>query len=287
MRRFLPLACLLFAGLALLQPLRALERRPERSSPLDLAVKGLVEGLPKGKTGYLRWSDLATLPQTKLKITGEFIPGEQEVTVVFVSDLLKALPVKKQADAIVATCVDGFVSVFRQDFVARYRPFIVLEIAGVPSSAWPPKGITYNPGPYPITVSSKLVPEAETYRDIEHKKPWGVGTIEFVSYADEFKPIYSGRFTNLSPGAKVGREIWINSCVCCHAGPDHLVAGTKADRPYAVIQAYALSAPDYFKHYVRNPQDEASCAQMEAHPHYSDEELDDIVAFIAAGAPKA
>ena len=277
----------ILATLILAASAHALELRPARTSPLDLAVQGLVKGLPPGKTGYLTWADLATLPKSKIKITGEFIPGEQEVTVVYLADLLKALPLEAKADTVLATCVDDFAAVFPQSFIEHYKPFIVLEIAGKPSSAWPPPGITYNPGPFPITVSARLAPDVDRYRDIAHKKPWGVGTIKLVSYQEEFKAVYTGPWAHLSKGAQEGREIWIHSCLCCHAGPAHLFAGTKANRPYPVIAAYAVYSPAYFKSYVRNPQDEATCAQMEAHPHYSEEELDHLIEFIAAGNPKA
>jgi hypothetical protein len=286
MKRLLPALGAGLLVLCLASSLRALELRPKRTSPLDLEVKGLVRGLGPGQSGYLSWADIASLPKSKLKITGEFIPGEQEVTVVYLADLLKALPVDPKADTVLGTCVDGFAAVFPKDFIAHYRPFIVLEIAGKPSSAWPPPGITYNPGPYPITVSARVAPDAASYRDIEHKKPWGIGMIKLVSYAEEFKAVYTGPYAHLSAGAADGREIWINSCLCCHAGPASLFAGVKADRPYEVLVAYALYKPTYFKSYVRNPQDEASCAQMEAHPHYSDAELQHIIDFIVAGLPK-
>ena len=265
----------------------ALEFRSEPSSSLDLAIKGGLAGVPKGATRYLRWSDLATLPKSKIRITGEFVPGEQEVTVVFLSDLMKALPLAPGVDTAVATCTDGFVTLFKTSFIEHYHPFIVLEIAGKPSSAWPPPGITYNPGPYAITVSARLAPDAGSFLDIEHKKPWGVNALEFVTYSDAFKDYYSEAYAAVSDRAKAGREIWMNSCLCCHSGPVSSFAGTKSGRPYAVVAAYALSAPAYFKRYVRNPQGEVTCAQMDAHPHYTDEELNALIAFIAREPAKS
>ena len=270
----------LFVVIAASTLAKALELRTASSSSLDLAIKGGLAGVPKGEVRYLRWSDLATLPTSKIRITGEFVPGEQEVTVVFLSDLMKALPLQPTVDAALATCTDGFATIFKTSFIGHYRPFLVIEIAGRPPSAWPPPGVTYNPGPYAITVSERLAPDAHAYLDIEHKKPWGVNALEFVSYADCFRNAYSGSFSSLSARAQAGREIWMNSCLCCHAGPAATFSGTKSGRPFAVVKAYALTAPAYFKRYVRNPQGEVTCAQMDAHPHYTDVQLDQLIAYI-------
>ena len=159
----------LFVVIAASTLAKALELRTASSSSLDLAIKGGLAGVPKGEVRYLRWSDLATLPTSKIRITGEFVPGEQEVTVVFLSDLMKALPLQPTVDAALATCTDGFATIFKTSFIGHYRPFLVIEIAGRPPSAWPPPGVTYNPGPYAITVSERLAPDARAYLDIEHK----------------------------------------------------------------------------------------------------------------------
>ena len=66
----------------------ALDLLPARSSPDDLAVSGLVAGLPEGAAGYVRWADLRSLPTVRLRITGEFGPGARELTVVYLDDLV-------------------------------------------------------------------------------------------------------------------------------------------------------------------------------------------------------
>jgi hypothetical protein len=270
--------CLLAAA-----PAGALELHRERSSSYDLALTGRLAGIPDGETRYARWSDLRTLPTSHVTLDGEFVPGPQVLTVVFLSDLWKALPVAARADTFLATCADGYASVFTAAFIENYRPFLVLEINRKGPKDWPPPGLDYNPGPYVVTVSAALVPAARQFPDIEHKKPWGVTTLEVASYAERYKGIYSGKWADLSPSAQKGRETWVNSCASCHAGPAGIFGGTKADRPFQVIAAYAGHDRPYFVRYVRDPRSLVPCAKMEPHPHYTDEDLSRLIAFITAG----
>ena len=254
----------------------------EKSSPYDLALTGRLAGVPAGDKRFVRWTDLRALPTTKLRLDGEFVPGEQEVTVVFLSDLWAALPRGAGADMLLATCDDGYASIYRERFIADYRPFLVLEINGQGPEKWPPAGLTFNPGPYVISISPRLVPAAATLLDAGHKKPWAVTTLELANFAERDRDSFSGRWAALSARAVAGREIWINSCASCHRGPGATFGGTKADRPFEVLVAHAAYNRDYFKKYVRAPTSVMAGAKMEAHPHYSDAQLEQLIAFITA-----
>ncbi len=273
------------AALFLLAAARApaMDLHRERTSPYDLALTGRLAGVPAGEARYAAWSDLLALPTTKLTLDGEFVPGPQVLTVVFLGDLWKALPVGPGADTILATCNDGYAAVFTSGFISRYRPFLVLEINGKGPADWPPPGLEFNPGPYVITVSAGLVPAAAKFRDIEHKKPWGVTRIEIASYAERYAGAYSGKWADLDTRAKDGREIWINSCASCHPGPGGIFGGTKADRPFEVIAAYAGYDRSFFMEYVRDPKSLVKSAKMEPHPNYTDNDLLNLIAFITSG----
>ena len=259
-----------------------LELRRERTSPFDLALTGRLPGVPVGETRFVRWAELRALPTTKLTVEGEFIRGEQEVTVVFLRDLMRALPLATDVDTLLATCSDGYVSVYTTEVIERYRPYLVLEINGKGPDHWPPPGLKFNPGPYVITVSATVVPAVKQLLDVNHKKPWSVTTLEVANYTERFEPAYRGTRADLTPIAQEGRTIWINSCASCHAGPGGMFGGTKSDRPFEVLAAHARHNAAYFKRYVRNPQGEVAGAKMEAHPHYTDAQLDALIAFITA-----
>ena len=261
---------------------RPLDLRAARTSPFDLELTGRLAGVPAGQARYASWQDLRALPTSKVTLNGEFTSGDQVLTVVFLGDLLRALPAAPGTDTLLATCADGYASVYTLDFIARYRPFLVLEIDGRAPRDWPPPGLDNNPGPYVITVSSALVPAVARYRDIDHKKPWGVVSIELASFAERYRGIYTGSRSSLSPAARDGRDIWVNSCASCHAGPPGTFGGTKADRPFQVIAAYAGYDRPFFMKYVRKPKSLVACAKMEPHPDYSDAELSHLIEFITA-----
>ncbi len=266
----------------LILPAAALELHRERTSPNDLALTGQLTGVPAGEVRYATWKDLRALPTTKLRLTGEFVPGEQEVTVVFLTELWNQLPRAPGADTLLATCADGYASVFKHDFIARYRPFLVLEINGLGPDRWPPPGLKFNPAPYVISVSANVEPAVAGVLDVEHKKPWGVTTLEIANFSDRFRGIFSGLWAAPTPASAAGRETWINSCACCHAGPAQTFGGTKSAQPFAVVQAIAGWNPGFFKKYVRDPEALIPTATMEPHPHYTDAQLSALIAFVTA-----
>ena len=133
-------------------------------------------------------------------------------------------------------------------------------------------------------MSKDLVPGVSGFLDIEHKKPWAVTAIEIASYADRFRGFYSGRWAALSAPAQAGRQIWVNSCASCHAGPGDTFGGTKAGRPFQVIAAYAAFDPKFFARYVRDPKSLVPCARMEPHPRYTDPQMQALIAFVALGS---
>jgi cytochrome c2 len=264
-------------------PSRALDLQKERGSPFDLAVTGKITGIPSGETRYARWQSLRALSTAQVTVDGEFVHGPQVLTVVYLDVLLKSLSPEPDADTILATCSDGYAAVYTSEFIGRYRPFLVLEINGKGPTDWPPPGLTYNPGPYVVTVSPALVPEVANFPDVEHKKPWGVTVLEVATFADRYKGVYTGKWASISPAAQRGRNIWINSCASCHQGPSGIFGGTKAGKPFEVIAAYAGFDQAYFMKYVRDPKSLVPCAKMEPHPHYTDAELADLIEFITAG----
>ncbi|MEO7599704.1 MAG: cytochrome c [Opitutus sp.] len=257
-----------------------------RGSATDLAVTGELTDLPTNAVRYVRHADLAALPTSQLKLTGEFVPGEQTVTVVYLKDVWAALPKTRSADTLLATCSDGYASVFRVDFIATYQPFLILEINGAKPEAWPPPGLSFNPGPYVISVSSAVVPAVAQLLDAGHKRPWGVNAIEVANYQTRFAALRPATHEP-SAGREMGREIWINSCASCHSGPPNTFGGTKSERPFAIVAFRAKMEPVYFMRYVRDPKSVSPEARMEPHPHYSDEQLSALISFITSLTPSS
>lgn len=263
----------------------ALPLHEAAAGPHDLALSGRLEGIGAEETRWVRWADLRALPTREIEVEGEFVPGPQRVTVVFLDEVLKNLPVAAEADTVLADCTDGYASIFTREFIAKWRPFLVLEINGAGPEAWPPAGLKFNPGPFVISVSDVVAPGVGALLDVSHKRPWGVNRLRFVREREEFAPFASGPWASLSPAALRGRELWVNSCYSCHKGPGEQVGGTKGGRPFAVIQAYAQHNAAYFRRYVRDPKGLNPSAKMEPHPHYTDAQLAELIAFVTARKP--
>ncbi len=248
------------------------------STPFDLQVSG-VQGAP---TAWVRWQDLRQLPTQTITVADEFVPGPQKVTIVLLADLLAALPLRPDGNTLLASCTDGYAAVFSQDFIQRFHPFLVLEIDGRGPESWPPPGLTYNPGPYVVSVSPTLAPDLPTHPDMSHKRPWGVNHLQWVVADQALSSLSQGPWADLSPRAIAGRTLWIESCFSCHTGPGDQIGGTKSARPFEVLRALALYNEPYVRTYIRSPKALNAQAKMTPHPHYTDPELDALLAFLRA-----
>jgi hypothetical protein len=285
--RICPFAC---AVLGLLAGVPASSRAtvpllPGPGAPFDLPVAGMIAHIPKGAPMHVRRANLLELPAATVDVTGVFGTKARVARVVFLADLIDALPLAPAADLLIAECSDGYISVYPFSFIRRYRPFLVLEIEGRGPQAWPPPGLADNPGPYAIAVSDGIVPGASAVRDVAHKEPWGVVLLRFTSIAESFGGFFRGRWASPGPAERSGREIWIHSCASCHPGPVGVTGGTKSGRPFAVVEAFAASDTKFFKQYVRNPASLMPGAKMEPHPGYTDAELDELISFLVENAP--
>ncbi len=258
---------------------------PERLAATDLALSGLLTDVPAGEVRYVRWADLRALPSIQLRPNGEYLSGAEEITVVLLSELWRALPRNVAADTLLATCNDGYASVYEIDLIVRCRPFLILEINGLPPDRWPPPGMQSNPGPYVIWLTASFAPEVAGLLDPAHKKPWGVISLEVASRAERFRDAFAGRWAALSNRAAAGRTIWIDSCASCHTGPGSTFGGTKGGVPFAELASHAQFRPEYFKQYIRTPKALKPDAKMTAHSHYTDSHIAAILAFVAAEPP--
>ena len=113
-----------------------------------------------------------------------------------------------------------------------------------------------------------------------HKQPWGVESIELVAFDSYFSVFFDGNLAELSTLEAHGKQLWMESCMSCHIGPDNATGGTKSGRPFQLITAHADESR-FFKRFIRNPKGFNPAAVMEAKPDFSDEEVVALTAFLA------
>ncbi|HEY4903899.1 MAG TPA: hypothetical protein VIH89_10540 [Candidatus Sulfotelmatobacter sp.] len=258
----------------------ALTLRPERTSPLDLEVSGELAGISPDSVRYLTRDDLLALPQVTFTVKNDAnFNGPTQVSGVLLEELIRQLGSTPKSDMVVAICDDQYRANYPPAYIAAHQPLLVLKVNGQPPAAWPKdvEGHGQNMGPYMIS-HRKFLPnfKVSAYGD-EAQIPWGVVRLEF---RDE-KTVY-GVITPRGPNAAneaVQHGYWIarQNCFRCHNNGKE--GGTKADRPWLVLSAWATASPEYFAAYVRNPQSKNPHAQMPGNPGYNQKIIDALTAY--------
>ncbi len=255
----------------------------QRASDTDLEVRGLISGLKPDESRFVAHADLLKLPTQTFEMKIDFyLKSSFQVTVLFMDDLLAALPLAAGADTALIRCRDDYLSIFTQPFRAQYQPFFVLQIDGNNPLDWPETLNEQYLGPYYVAVSETIAPAYANLFDASSKRPWGAVALEVVNYEREYAPIYSGRFANLADKAAKGRELYMNNCMSCHRWEDGHFGGTTSNRVFPVLASNALYNADYFRDFVRNPSKYMKGVYMPANPHYTDEHFDHLTAFFSA-----
>lgn len=224
--------------------------------------------------------DLLALPQTTFVVKNDAnFAGPTEVSGVLLEELIRQLGAAPNLDMVVAICDDQYRANYPQAYIAAHQPLLVLRVNGQAPPAWPKdaEGHSQNMGPYMIS-HRKFLPsfKVSAYGD-EAQIPWGVVRLEF---RDE--KTVSDAITPRGPDAAteaVQHGYWIarQNCFRCHNNGEE--GGTKANRPWLVLSAWATASPDYFAAYVRNPQSKNRNAQMPGNPGYGDKIIAALTAY--------
>ncbi len=255
----------------------------QRIADTDLEISGLVKGLQDGELGYIAHAGLLTLPTETLSLKLDFyLEPAFEVTVVFMDDVLAALPLEESADTALVHCGDDYLSLFTESFRAEYKPFFVLQIEGRNPPDWPETLNEQYLGPYYVSVSEEIVPAYAELFDGWSKRPWGATEMEIVNFDDTYAPLYNGAFADLSDSAQEGREIYLNNCMSCHRWDDGRFGGGTSNRVFTVLASTAVYNNDYFKDFVRNPSKYKKGVYMPAHPNYTDAHFEMLTDFFSA-----
>src|ERR1700678_2182889 len=109
-----------------------------RQSRSDLEITGMVHGLAANSRGYVRYTDLAKLPQIEAVVDDDpDSPGvTMHVTGVYLDVLAKAVGALPSSDLIDALCTDRYRSHYPADYIAAHHPILVLKIDGMLPAAW-------------------------------------------------------------------------------------------------------------------------------------------------------
>ncbi len=263
--------------------LRHLKLYRSRQSDTDLAITGLVAGLPSGATGYVHYDDLLALPLVTVALQGDENfpePDHQHiahVAGVYLESVASALGVSKESDLIAADCLDNYHSHFPNSYIAAHHPILGLTIDHLSALAWAKKTQRSSLGPYFVT-NSRFVPAFKVLSHADQPQlPTNIIRLDFTTTAATFGAIVPrGNFAPGSPQQQ-GFIIASQNCLRCHnQGP---YGGNKSGRNWQTLGTWAREQPAYFTNYVHNPKAFEANAKMPGNPQYDAQTLAAITAY--------
>jgi cytochrome c2 len=196
--------------------------------------------------------------------------------------LLAKWPLAAGADGLVLICGDRWESFLPVEFIQRHRPYLLLLYDGrTPAQGWPSFGGIEPLAPYFCNVTTSLGPKAEDVQEHGTIDATQIVEIRAVNTAERYAPFYAGALAKLSPAADAGRKLFLRECNVCHQGPGG-VGGNVSQRPLAVLEVHATVNADYFRKFVRNPKQFMPQTMMPKHEAFTDEMLDQLIAFLSA-----
>jgi len=205
--------------------------------------------------------------------------GEQQVTVVFLEDLWKALPRLDDGDMCSPSAPTVILRVCRGGFRAA-APMVVLESTVADPTPGRRRAMNYNPAVHHHGERNGGSRRG-TFPGCAAQETWSVGKDRGGELR---RAICRHPVRGLGAAQRAGRSRTGDldeSCLSCHAGPAGIPGGTRAGRARDPGRLASCNK-EYFMHYVRAPRETDAKAKMEAHPHYTADQLAALMAFITA-----
>lgn len=248
-------------------------------------VNGKIEGASDAPK-YLWHSDLLKHPGLiEKRIPFSVGQREADLTVLPFKHVFEALPFSGNANAVIITCKDGWTNYYTEAILEMFEPYVVLLIDGEKPDAWPVgEYMRDHLEPFYIDVSTVEYPDFFEEMEYSSMNPSGANMITGINFEEYYSPLYSGAYAEIEPesAADLGRKRFLNNCMACHKGPGS-TGGEKSGRPLAVLQAHARFNEGYFRQYVDNPQAVNPASKMIPHPHLTDNEVSELIAFLSVG----
>ena len=270
------------AGLPSSGPQR-LSLQTARSFAQDLEITGEVPGIPAGASRFVRYSDLAALPQVSYTVKDDSnFDGPVQLSGVPLDALMQALGATSGKLLIAAGCTDGYEGHYTVEYRAQHHPFLVLKMGGKEPSQWPKDadGIAF--APYFISHASFKPMFKVLAHDDESQVPVGVTKLRFLdqdAVLGGLKPPASA-----GPAALQGYRIAMQNCLRCHnSGP---IGGSKSPFQWPQVEMIAQGNAPAFGKYIVQPNRVNPEATMPANPKYDAATVAALTAYFQAEGAK-
>ena len=262
-----------------LAPVRHGLMHARRMAADDLEITGMVDGLAAGKSGYVSYKDLLSLPQTNAVVTNDpDYPGPPlHVVGVSFDTLAKAVGALPEADLVDALCEDRYRSHFPAEYVAQHHPILVLKVDGKPLGVWAQEAHQYDPSPY-VVMYADFVPSFKVLAHADQEQlPDNLVRLNFTTQAMTFGPIKPRSEQAAGSAEQKGFTIAKQNCLRCHFMGTS--GGTKSGRSWQSLGVWAAEQPKYFQAYVKDPAKYEPHTHMAANPAYDAATLQALTAY--------
>lgn len=224
-------------------------------------------------------SELKALGTEKAEVPVGYTEGVLTADVLPLLTLLETLDVEGDY-AVVTYSYDGYISYFPRSFIEKFDPYIVLRFDKLPEGRLQPAGAP-DLGPYYITFEAEIPRGDPEVPDPDNKRPYGVDRILIGPEKEIIAPLYAGNLADVSGPAILGSKLTLNNCLSCHAWPgDTTFTATFSNRNMIILKAHAMHNTTYFNDMIKDPATLMPDAKMAGHPHYSDEDIAAIRAYL-------
>lgn len=285
---------LLIAGLTLIgagvgagspagAPLK-LALQTQRTSPQDLEITGDVPGLAPGSSQFVRYADLAALPQVSYTVKDDTnFDGPVQLSGVPLDEILAALGfsgIPKQL--IAAASADGYEGHYTVEYRAEHHPFLVLKMAGKEPAAWPkdPAGAPY--APYFIS-HERFTPLFHVLAQPDLAQvPENVVKLHFYDEAavlGQLKPPVKA-----GVAAMKGYRIVLQNCLRCHSSGS--IGGNKSPFAWPQLSLIAQGNAAAFGKYIVQPNRVNPEATMPPNPQFDPATVAALTAYFQSQGNK-
>jgi mono/diheme cytochrome c family protein len=249
-----------------------------RTSPTDLELGGSLANVPPGQTRFVSFADLARLPQETYTVTDDAGLGKSvRITGIALEKLPALLGAAPGASMVTALCSDAYAAHYPAAYFRAHHPLLVLRLDNKAPTQWPVLSGGDSMGPYLVSHPSfKPAFQVLSHED-EAQVPWGIVRLDFQPEQQVYAPIAPiGPHAN-DPLVQQGYTIARQNCFRCHSRGGE--GGEKSRRPWDVVARRAVTDPQYFDTYVRDPKRLNPAAQMEGSPKYNAATLQALRAY--------
>ncbi len=241
----------------------------------SLIVQSLVGG--NEERSIIEYETLINHPD--IKIFNDYLEDSEtklELTGLYLKDFLDFIGQDPESVVTLANCTDLYQANYDPDILEACKPYIVLEVEGIPTHQWAANRGNPEWGPYVI-----LVEDDSSLIDKPNKKPWGVNELIITDLDSGLWPDAMLALNEQSEIIEYGRALYEGSCINCHAINDPL-GGTLSNRNIQIIAVHAKFNRPYFEDaLIRAKELLPTAEKMPIYSHYTDKEKEALVAYLS------